>query len=86
MRIIELGSLVQDTITGFRGIVTSRAIHLNGCDRYWVQPQVGKDMKYADGQWFDVVTLKVLKQNKGLVIEEKEPTERKPGGFPSKIK
>jgi hypothetical protein len=38
MNVIDLGSTVRDKITGFKGIVTSRAVHMNGCDRYWVQP------------------------------------------------
>jgi len=84
MNVIDLGSTVRDKITGFKGIVTSRAVHMNGCDRYWVQPPVDKTGKTVDGAWFDVVTLETLKVPK-IIIEEQNLT-KKPGGFPSRQK
>lgn len=86
MRLIELGSEVVDLVTGFKGIVTSRAIHLNGCDRYWIQPKVGKDGKHPDGIWCDVTTLKVTKGPIKLEVTEEKKSERKPGGFSSTVK
>lgn len=83
-KIIELGSEVKDTVTGFRGVVTARAIHLNGCDRYWVQPPVKKVGEYPEGTWIDVSTLKVTKAAKPKQKDEEEA--EKPGGFSSKIR
>ncbi len=79
MRTIELGSRVRDVVTGFKGIATSRAIHMNGCDRYWIQPPVGKDGKNADGLWVDVTTLEVTEESAIKLPEETRA--RRPGGF-----
>ncbi len=35
---IPLGSAVEDVVSGFRGIVTSRCEYFNGCVQYGVQP------------------------------------------------
>jgi hypothetical protein len=77
---IELGSKVKSNISGFTGIVTSRSEHLNGCNRYWVAPEVDKDGKLPEGYWFDENELEVVK---GPVLKKKNP-ER--GGFPSRLK
>ena len=78
---IELGALVRSDLSGFKGIVTSRAEHVNGCNRYWVQPQVGKDGKMPDGSWVDEGELLVIKKPK-----VKRNSDDEPGGFPSTIK
>lgn len=77
---IELGAMVESTISGFKGMVTSRSEHLNGCNRYWVSPKVDKDGKLPDGYWFDEGELKVQKPTE----TERKNTDR--GGFPSRIK
>jgi hypothetical protein len=71
------GSPAECIISGFKGVITSRSEHTNGCDRYWVQPKVDKDGKFCSGTWFDEVDLKVTS---APIIEKKNP-ER--GGFPS---
>lgn len=35
-----LGDAVYDTVSGFKGKITSRTEWLNGCKRYSLQPQV----------------------------------------------
>lgn len=77
---IELGVKVRSSITGFLGIVTSRAEHLNGCNRYWVQPKIDKDGKQPDGVWMDEGELIVLSKTRLT------PKNQERGGFPSKIK
>lgn len=57
----QLGDLVKDTVTGFRGIVICRALWLNGCARLTVQPQTVKDGKPVESQCFDDLQLEVLK-------------------------
>jgi len=78
---IALGSKVKSNISGFQGMVTSRAEHLNGCNRYWVSPPVDKDGKLPDGYWFDEGELDVVEET-----TRKKETELPPGGFPSKTK
>lgn len=81
---IELGSEVKSDVSGFTGIVTSRAEHLNGCNRYWVAPKVGKDGKMPDGSWIDEPELIAIKEPKVKRFSF-EATEKR-GGFPSRIK
>lgn len=50
---IEMGSKVESDLCGFKGTITARAEHLNGCNRYWAQPPVDKDGKMVDGHWLD---------------------------------
>ncbi len=82
---IELGSTVVCNVSGFKGIVTSRSEHVNGCDRYWVAPKVDKDGKMVEGSWFDEGDLDVKKKPTAKLIKKKRVIEE-PGGFPSRIK
>lgn len=54
------GDKVKDRISGLTGIVTARADHLFGCNRYWLQPQELKDGKAVDGQWQDEDALELV--------------------------
>jgi hypothetical protein len=76
----ELGCEVVSKISGFKGILTSRSEHLNGCNRYWVAPKVGKDGKLPDGYWMDEAEIKVTKATK------LKPKNQERGGFPSRVK
>ncbi len=60
-RIIQLGSIVKDTITGFQGTAVARLIWIQGCNRYCVQPPVDKEGKMQESQYFDEPQLKILK-------------------------
>ena len=77
---IELGSKVKSTITGFAGTAVSRSEHLNGCNRYWVQPTIDKDGKMIDGYWFDENELEVTAAPK---LARKSQDR---GGFPSRVR
>ena len=77
---IDLGSSVKSNISGFTGLITSRAEHLNGCNRYWVAPPVDKDGKLREGAWFDEAELEV----ESAPVLKRSNNER--GGFPSSIK
>ena len=80
MYTVELGAIVESNISGFKGMVVSRSEHLNGCNRYWVQPRVTKDGKIPDGLWFDECEL----------VETKKPTLKRKnndrGGFASPLR
>lgn len=77
----QLGIEVYSKISGFRGIITSRSQHLNGCDRYWIQPKVGEDGKLPEGLWFDDGEIVIKK-----IADKIKRTNNDKGGFPSKIK
>lgn len=59
-----LGEEVKDIITGFRGIVTSRAEYLTGCIHIGVQSQELKDGKVQDPEWIDQTRL--VRVGKGI--------------------
>lgn len=83
----ELGDEVVCLVTGFKGIVTSTAQCLTGCDRVVVQPPVGKDGKHADSLWVDVNAVKIVKKGKVKPTMVQAPIDepaRKVGGPPSR--
>lgn len=68
---IELGSYVEDIITGFKGYVTGRADYVTGCNTYLVQPDNDKGKNvYPDNQWIDEHRLKVNSKKKKIQLEE----------------
>ena len=77
---IENGVNVKSNITGFKGMVVSRSEHLNGCNRYWVQPKVDKNGKQPEGLWFDEGEIIVTSKPK---LKAKNQDR---GGFSSKVK
>jgi len=81
--LFELGVEAESDVSGFKGIITSRSEHLNGCNRYWLQPKIAKDGKMPDGCWIDEGELIVLAKPK-----IKRPVSQKgnTGGFPSMVK
>lgn len=48
-----LGNTYTDSITGFKGIATSRTVYLNGCVHVALQGKVGKDGTIPKLQFFD---------------------------------
>jgi hypothetical protein len=66
---VELGDLVEDTITGFKGIAIGRTKWIHGCTRIVIQPQELKDGKPIDPIAFDLPTVRVL--SKGAFGETK---------------
>jgi hypothetical protein len=55
-----LGIEVKTKVSKLMGIVTSRSQCLYGCNRYFVQPPVDKDMKQPDGWWVDEDDIEVV--------------------------
>ena len=78
---IEVGVKAKSNISGFSGMITARCQHVNGCDRYLINPLVKKDGKLPDGYWFDEGELKVDTKTKRI-----KPQNQDNGGFHSKIK
>lgn len=60
---IGLGDLVQDTVTGFKGVAVGQTQWLHGCLRITVQP-IGttKEGKLYESSSFDAPQLKLLKR------------------------
>jgi hypothetical protein len=48
----NLGKLGRDKVTGFEGVITAKAIHLFGCNHYYLTPKA-KDNELKDPAWFD---------------------------------
>ena len=58
----DLGDLVEDKITGFKGIVTCRSQWLHNCHTYSVKPTELKDGIPQDAQGFDEPQLAIAKK------------------------
>ena len=76
-KIVELGDEVKEAVTGFVGVVTGIASYITGCDQASVVPKAKKDGTLGDGQWFDIVRLKVVKKK---VVNLKKAVAKDPGG------
>lgn len=49
----NFGKKGRDKVTGFKGVITAKCFYMYGCAQYLITPQVDKDGKISDGQWFD---------------------------------
>ena len=79
-----LGKMVEDKITGFKGIATAITHWLNGCTRISVQPRELFEGKPVKEDWFDDTQLILLSD--GLHEENGEGKvvggpQRDPGGW-----
>lgn len=70
---IEIGSEVQDVITGFKGIVTGRVEYITGCNQVLVAPKAAKDGSMRDSTWIDEQRVKVTKKAKTFFDNGKTP-------------
>lgn len=57
---IKMGMEVRDKVTGFKGIVTSIAKYLSGCDRVLISPPVDKEGKIMDSEHFDITEVEFV--------------------------
>ena len=64
----KLGKKAKDKITGFEGIATSKHIYLTGCTQYGLQPQIDKDGKIPEKEYFDEGRLIVI--GDGITADE----------------
>lgn len=81
MKQVELGDEVKCKITGYRGIVTSIAKCITGCDRATVQPPVNKKGEIPTSHWLDLDALEIL--HKVKVPPQEVTNAKKPGGPPT---
>lgn len=83
MKEILLGQEVKDQVTGFKGIVVSATIFLQGCRRIQVQPKVNKEGTIPESASFDEPDLEVT--GNGVWVPPPEPTKEPPPGGPRGI-
>ena len=74
----ELGIEAESKSTKLKGIIINRSETLYGCNRYYIQPPAGKDMKVPDGWWVDEDD--VVVKGKGVLAKRKDT-----GGPMSKV-
>jgi ribosomal protein L14 len=61
---VNLGDLVKDSVSGFKGIAVSRHSYLQGCDRISIQPPIDKNGKHPESVTFDEPQLIIIKKEK----------------------
>lgn len=66
------GDRVKDKVTGFQGVIVSRADHISGCDTYGVQPEKLKDGVPQDTRWFDEPRLVLVKAEVVRPVDERD--------------
>jgi len=58
---IKMGDRIKDSISGFKGIATSKTEWLNGCKRWLISPEELHDGKPIEAQWFDAEQVALVK-------------------------
>jgi len=77
----ELGEILKDKITGFKGVVMGRTEYFTDCIHYGLLSQKLSDSgKPIDWQWFDETRLIKVK---GVKKVEKEPRKSTSGLYPN---
>lgn len=61
---IQNGDEVIDTVSGFKGIVISDTVYLQGCNRVGVQPKIKKNGELPKSHAFDKPQLKLVKSKR----------------------
>lgn len=85
LKLVTLGCVARDKITGFTGVVIADTYWLNGCRRFHIQSQTLKDSKCVE-ESFDSQQVEYVKD--GPVMPPAapapgEPVSRPGGPFPS---
>lgn len=79
----ELGDEAKCKVTGFRGIITSTAQCLTGCDRVSIQAPMKKDGTYGENYWVDVAAVEIIKKAKVKPKEVREDGPKAKAGGPA---
>ncbi len=58
----KLGEHVEDTITGYSGVIIAQTKWMHGCTQYGVKSRELKDGRPMDAVWFDEPQLKKIGQ------------------------
>ena len=80
--IFELGVKAKDKLTGFEGIIISRADHITGCNTYGLKGGLDKEGNPQDAEWFDEGMIKVtgkgIKPNSLKSVDDGGPLAENP--------
>jgi hypothetical protein len=64
----NLGKKAKDKITGFEGIIIGYCHYLFGCNTYGISPQILKDGKKIETEWFDEGRIEII--GAGITVDE----------------
>ena len=71
---IELGDIVRDKLTGFKGVVVAKIQFLNGCIQYSVLPKAKKTGEYPEDVGIDEQNIEIIsKRNQKPKIKRSPP-------------
>lgn len=79
---LELGDVAVDKITGFKGVLTCRFYHINGCLQYEVTPEKLEKGVPVEPQVFDEQRLAVKGKARNVKARQLKGLKKKPGGPP----
>lgn len=80
---IQLGSRVRDSLTGFTGTAIGRTEWMYGCARIAIEPTELKDGKPIDMVWFDEQRVQLVQEQNPEVSKESSATSGGPQKDPS---
>ncbi len=70
----ELGAMLREVITGFKGVAMGRTQYFTGCNHYGLlSPILNKDGKPEEWQWFDETRLEQIGDFL-IVLDDGKPT------------
>ena len=76
-----LGKKSTDSVTGYKGVITSISVDLYGCVQALVVPGLDKEGKMASGVWLDLNRLVISKEKRVMNcphLENPKGPEQKP--------
>lgn len=64
-RKFDMGDMLEDNVTGFKGIVIAFAFYATGCIHYCLQPAMNSgEAKIPDTEWLDQSRLRLYQKSK----------------------
>lgn len=76
----EMGEVVKDRVTGFKGVILAQSLYFTGCRHYGLCAQGLKDERPIPWEWFDETRLVKVKGAKKVVMK---PREERSGPHPN---
>lgn len=76
----ELGEVLKDNVTGFKGVALARTEYFTDCNHYGLCSQTLKDGKPIEWEWLDETRLIKVKGSKKIIKEVRKPRS---GMFPN---
>jgi len=79
---LKLGDLIEDRVTGIKGVATAKTTFLNGCIQVEITPKLDKDEKPSPEKAFGIsIDIQQLKRvGNGLNSPAKKIKKKKTGG------